>query len=595
MTDDDTKLWIRNESDERAVRNGCRFEVERAAYAVWWIESHCNLYEGEWAGEPLILRGVHGTALERIAEPFYWDRDTLDVGGEASIRRAMEYAEEFAAGKPVDWQYECTMRFFGWVTHSDRWQREVRRFRKSLIGVGKKNKKTPTEAAWGLYLLAGDGEQGQKVFLGAKDGTQASIAADHAIAMCEASPELMELCKINKNEKRIVHLPTQSYMKPLSSSDSRSKQAKEGLNGSMLVDEIHVVDDEFMQRTKRMGISRSEPVIAQFSTAGMNPDGYGKSQWDYARDVMLGRVHNDQYFAAIYEAPADLAEDDLAADPIKYGRMANPAWGHTVGKEEYLADYEESKQKVADLASFKYQRLNIWQTSVNPWKIAAHWAKCESDKTLADFIGEPCWLGADLSRARDMSAVVATFRDESQEPNHYYQFAWAWMVKEYADKHSDKAPFAQWAHDGHLSFCSETIDLRMIEDQVAAIHQTHPVREFRHDPAYAHELAGRLRDEHGIEPLPFKQTILMYAKPVDDFEAAVLEHTVHHDGDPVYSWQIGHAEIKSDPNNNRRVMKPTDGDVRKVDIVQAGIMSLSGAMAAESNRSVYAKAEVFYL
>jgi len=121
----------------------------------------------------------------------------------------------------------------------------------------------------------------------------------------------------------------------------------------MLVDEIHVVDDGFMQRTKRMGISRSEPIIAQFSTAGMNPEGYGKSQWDYARDVQNGVVEDHQYFAAIYEAPQDLSDEDLQADPVKYARMANPAWGHTVDEAEYLADYQESSRTVADLASFK--------------------------------------------------------------------------------------------------------------------------------------------------------------------------------------------------------------------------------------------------
>jgi phage terminase large subunit-like protein len=213
--------------------------------------------------------------------------DEWEEGGQdRSFERAMIYAERFAGGDPVDWQYECTMRCFGWVHHSDRWKREVRRFRKSLIGVAKKNKKTPTEASWGLYLLAGDGEQGQKVFLGAKDGTQAAIAADHAIAMVEASDELSAECKVNKNLRRITYGPTKSWMQPLSSSDSASQKAKEGLNGSMLVDEIHVVDEGFMQRTKRMGISRSEPLIAQFSTAGMNPEGYGKGQWDYAvRDI----------------------------------------------------------------------------------------------------------------------------------------------------------------------------------------------------------------------------------------------------------------------------------------------------------------------
>ncbi len=77
-----TKRWMRNRSDELAVDNGCRFDEERGRYVVDWIQDYCKLYEGEWAGEPLML---------------------------------------------VDWQLEFVMRLFGWVKWSDRWGREIRR------------------------------------------------------------------------------------------------------------------------------------------------------------------------------------------------------------------------------------------------------------------------------------------------------------------------------------------------------------------------------------------------------------------------------------------------------------------------------------
>ena len=328
----------------------------------------------------------------------------------------------------------------------------------------------------------------------------------------------------------------------------------------------------------------------------MNPDGYGKSQWDYARDVAAGRLEDHQYFAAIYEAPADLTDEALAADPVKYALMANPAWGHTVDEAEYLADYQESCRTVADFASFKYQRLNIWQTSANPWKIATRWAACAREVKYADFVGQPCWLGGDLSRARDMSGIVATFRDESASKTKYYQFAWAWLVKEYAEKNRTRAPFLQWEKDGHLEFCEEgTIDMRAIEAVVCEIHAQTPIRKFVFDPAYALEFAMNLQDKIGIDLMKFGQTIINYAKPVDDFEAGVTEQTLLHDGNPVYANQIGHAYIKTDVNNNRRVVKPPDGEWQKVDLVQAGIMSLAAAIAANAELSVYATEKPFYI
>src|SRR5690242_9506355 len=114
-----TKDWIRNASDDLAVKNGCRFDEERAQWTVDWIQKYCYLYEGDHADELMVLH---------------------------------------------DWQLEAVMRIFGWVKYSEEWEREIRRFRRGSVWVPKKNKKSPTLAAIGVFLLCGDGEKGQKVF-----------------------------------------------------------------------------------------------------------------------------------------------------------------------------------------------------------------------------------------------------------------------------------------------------------------------------------------------------------------------------------------------------------------------------------------------
>jgi len=245
MTDETTKRWIRCEADERAVRAGYRFDEERGQFVVDWMHDYLVLYEGEWAGYPFECR---------------------------------------------DWQYEATMRLFGWVGHSERWGREIRRFRKAGVWIPKKNKKSPTLAAWALYMLCGDGEQGQKVFIGAKDGTQVRENVSlHIFEMVKQSPILVDECKLNMNKMSVAHLPTKSILMPLSSSNVRTQKSKEGLNGSVFIDETHVVDREFIGRISRAGISRSEPLHVEVSTAGDDPDSYGKERFDYGLKVESGR------------------------------------------------------------------------------------------------------------------------------------------------------------------------------------------------------------------------------------------------------------------------------------------------------------------
>lgn len=446
-----TRDWIRNAADERAAEAGCRFDPERGQHVLEFARRFLRLYEGELAGQPL---------------------------------------------DPMPWQFEVTMRLFGWVRHSDRWGREVRRFNRAGIWVPKKSGKSPTLAWWGLYLLTNDGEQGQKVFFGAKDGQQArEISGKHAIEMVLASPELSAECSIDRTRMQITHEPTRSLLKPMSSSDSRTQQSKEGINGSILIDETHVVDDLFISRISRAGISRSEPLHIEVSTAGKEPQSYGKRQWDYGQQVERGDVDDAGYFFQAYAAPQTLDDAELAADPGKYGRMANPAWGYTVGEEEFLADYHRSRQSITDLADFKTYRLNIWQKSRNPWLRAADWDRCAEAFTLEQFAGQACWAGLDKSKTRDLTALVLVFQGDDDT---FFQWPLFWLPEATAERENHNAPFLSWAKAGHLNLIpGEVIYDDPITEVVKELNELVRIQEVIYDRTFASDITLAWEQELG--------------------------------------------------------------------------------------------------
>ena len=537
MVDALTKRWTRNGSDERAAAEGYRFDERRGQFGVDWMAEYLRLYEGEWAGQPFECR---------------------------------------------DWQYDATMRLFGWVKESERWGREVRRFRKASIWVAKKNKKSPTLSAWGLYLLAADGEAGQKVFIGAKDGQQArEIAGKHAVEMMQSSPQLSRECTLNKNLMQITHEESRSFLRPLSSANVRTKEAKQGLNGSVLIDETHVVDRDFISQINRAGISRSEPLHIEVSTAGNNPDSYGKERYDYAQAVLRGQHVDHQLFALCHEAPQDLADGDLDADPVKFGKMANPSWGHTVGEEEYLGDYNESKVSISTLADFKMYRLNIWQRSSNPWLRSGDWAKCRLDFTEADLYGRPCGGGLDLSRKEDMTAFSLVFPDEAgNDDSPVKELWWFWLPQAAVDRHAHEVAYVQWAADGWLRVIpGETIDYSFVERDIVEILGQFDVHHLAYDKHYAFEFQQRLVEQHGYRgtAYQFQQTIMAFAGPTAKYDWLVRDGKLGHNGNPIAAWQAGHVQVKSDANNNIRPVKPPHGDLKKIDGIVTGIMALDAA------------------
>jgi len=555
-----TKRWMRDASDELAVRNGCWFDEERGQFVVDWLYDYLRLYEGEDAGKPFECKD--------------------------------------------DWQYETTMRLFGWVRKSEEWGRDIRRFRKGIVFIPKKNKKSPTLSAWCVYTAFGDGEPGQKCFPTAKDGAQIrENVVRHIHEMILQSPELKADCKINRQTGQVFHIPSRSLIMPLSSDNVRTQKSKEGLNGSVFVDEVHVVDKSHMRRISRAGISRPEPLQVEVSTSGDDMESYGRSRWDYAEGLINGTHQDDQTFAMIYAAPQELSHADLAADPVKYGKMANPAWGHTIKQSEYLADYNESKASASALADFMMYRLNIWQHSSSPWLPMGDWAQCAKEYTVEDFRDEAAYGGLDMSLTRDMTGftlIVPQLLPEKsgsdEDDFEYFQFNLLWITEAAAKRWGHVVDYAKFSAAGHLTIIpGGRIDFTLVENDIVDLCKSFRVASVTFDPVYGARTAENLAERLGCEHVEFKQSLMEYAEPTQMYERLVRSHALKHRNNTCLNWQASHVQVtRPDRSGNYRAVKPQSTDKadsreahKCIDGIIAGIMALREARKFDGGGSIY--------
>lgn len=602
MIDQVTRAWIRNEGDERAAANGCRFDPLRGAWTVWWIERFCRLYEGEgYAGNPVILHGCHKCDHSHLyaTTEEWWLDDACTVPGLAQaihLERTRLFAECVAAGHPIDWQYECHMRLYSWVKWRERWKRWCRRFRQGSTWIPKKQKKSPTLAANGMYLLCGDGEPGQKVFLAAKDGDQArKNAAKHTVEMLYQCPELYDkenprggICTLNRSTLQISHEPSRSVMYPLSSSNASTQKSKEGLNGSVLIDETHVVDRAFVDIISRAGISRSEPLFLEFSTAGNNPDGYGKERFDYCVDVLAGKVTDEELFAAIYAAPQDVTDEQLEEDFEKYARMANPSWGHTIDPEEIRADYQRSKAKAENLANCKMYRLNVWQHSSNPWLSMSDWMKCAAQYTEADLLGQDCFIAFDLALKWDTACIMLAFPMGEEKGLPRFRLWPYFFLPEYAARITgDKIAWRTWEAQGAITLTSgNTTDFPLIRATInECTKKFNVLGPVAYDKKFSEYLSQHLQDEDSIPVEEFAQSPANFIEPMELFDAAVTDHRIEHPNNPVLNWQAGNAT----KGKNGMLVKPSIGGIgspedrsKKIDGIVAAVMAVGRAATANT-------------
>jgi phage terminase large subunit-like protein len=548
-----TKRWIRNASDEKAAANGCTFDEARGQFVIDWAAKYLRLYEGDQAGEPLIA---------------------------------------------MPWQVEVTMRMFGWIKDSERWKRKVRRFTKASIWIPKKNGKSPSLAWWGLYLLCADGEMGQKVYLAAKDGTQArEIAGKHAIEMVQASDALMAECKINRSVMAISHLPTHSVMKPISSSDSKTQKAKEGLNGSILIDEAHVVDRAFMSRVSRAGISRSEPLHIEVSTAGDDPESYGKGQYDWGKQVESGEVPDERCLFVCYEVPPSITAAELNDDPVRWGTLANPAWGYTVDKGEFLEDFQRSQASLRDFAEFRMYRLNNWLSSSTPAIKPEDWNACYEKFDVEELLGKECYAGFDLGFKWDSTSLQLWFpwdkEDEydGRDPNEKRKFrllSFFWLPEAAARKERSQVKWDDWAARQWITITEgNTADFPLIARRVVEISKLYDIVQLNYDERFAQVMAQDFQDKHHINVHPFAQSAPNYNEPCLEFEQIIIDHRVAHLGNEVMAWQVGNVTFK-DRGGVVLPVKPENNRLARIDGPVAAIMGLQCALESEG-KSIYSR------
>jgi phage terminase large subunit-like protein len=536
VADKITQSWIRNRSDDIAVENGCRFDSARAAHILGFFRDHLKFYEGDSAGKNF---------------------------------------------DPLPWQVDLLSRAFGWVRHSVDWGRDVRRFRKVIVFAPKKNGKSPIAAGVGLYLFLFDGEQGQKVFSCARDGRQAKIVHTHASMMTKKSKALNAECKINKSTGRISHASSNSFYDILAGDNI---PGQEGLNGSAIIDEAHVVDDRLAKVLEYMGASRSEPMQFIISTAGDDPESWGRREYEYGKSVESGQILDDQVLFIAYEAPQDVSDDDIVNKP-EIWQAANPSWGETIKEEEFRTSLARAKSKsLADWITFKRYRLNIWSTSVNPWLPMDRWSACRHEFTEDDLVGRRCFAGIDLSKTQDMSSLVLVFPDDDGEQG-FAVLPYFWLPEEMATEKNHLVSFLEWAKCGYLELTpGNGIDYRYIKRRVIELSQKFAIEKVVYDRTYADQLTQEINEETGIERVEFGQKIMNFAGPTAGFEGAVIAGKLRHNGHPIMTWQAGHTQVKTDVNMNKRPVKPKPNDVRKIDGVVAAIMAFA---LAEHSQPLY--------
>lgn len=529
MCDELTKQWIKNKQDETAVEQGCYFDLDKANWAVDFIEEVCTLSKGTFAGKPFKL---------------------------------------------LDWQkYRLIMPLFGWQRPGG-----TRRFKEAYTCMAKKNGKSALASAIELYMLVADGEEGAEVYTAATTKQQANIVHNEVASIVEKSPELNARLSIGNSSKTIT-LNRDSWIRALASDGPSA----EGPNAHCLcIDEYHAWKTKKHAKFHKSIVwsmaARVQPLIFTITTVGDDLDSLCGTKHLYARKVINGEVEDIGFFALIFEPEEslDFNKEEVYLDK-KNWYAANPSMGVTISEESFAEDLKRALASPDDWAAFLRYRFNVWTSSDQPWMPMADWAICGKQRPVieSELIGRDCFSGLDLSTTQDTTALVHVF----PEPDGgYIVLPRIWVpgdrVKENAEK--GLTNYLKWARDEFIFSCpGAIIDYPWVMEQILEDAKNFNIKELHFDRWGAVQMAQTLEEE-GLPVIEAGQGFKTMSPPSKELYRLVKQHKLYHGDNPALNWMAGNVVVQKDEAENIKPMK--NKSKGKIDAVVALIMALSGAI-----------------
>ena len=478
------------------------FDEKKANRPIQFIEKYCKHSKGKWAGKPVILEL---------------------------------------------WQKAHMQALYGFVDK----ETGLRKYRKLVLFVGKKNGKSTEGSGLGLYQLTSDGEGGAEIYSVATKKDQAKIIWEEAKRMASKSPAL------NKRTRRLVngifYDKTESFFKAVAS----ETDSLDGLNGSaILADEIWAWRDKGLLDIMSDSISvREQPIIFEFSTMGKIREAVFDGEYEYLEAVIKGYegleggIVDETVIPFIYE----LDEAKEWTDE-KAWIKANPNLGVTK-TYKYLRDKVEKAQKKPDeLSNLLCKEFNVRTTAQEAW-VDFDTVNNEETYNMDNLYDTYAIGGVDLSSTTDLTCATLLIMKHNKKyvlqqyfiPSERLEF----KIKD------DKIPYDKWEKRGLVTICDGAkVNYSDVTQWFLRMNEEYQISTLwvGYDPWNTQYWVEEMK-EYGFEMVEVRQGAKTMSNPMKQLEADLIEKNVNYNNNPVLKWCLCNTSVKRDENDNIRPIK----------------------------------------
>ena len=493
------------------------FDETRSLRAIKFIEKYCKQSKGKWNGKPLKLQL---------------------------------------------WQKAFIQAMFGFVDKDTR----LRKYKKVILFVARKNGKSVLAAAIANYMLTKDGEGGAEIYSVATKRDQAKIVWDEAKKMIKKSPCLAK--RIRCLIGGIYYDATDSSFRALAS-DSNSL---DGLNAYFVVaDEIHAWKDKNLLDVMYDSMSaREQPMVLETSTMGTIRQNVFDIEYDYASQVIDEVIEDESLLAIIYEL-----DDEQEWLNEECWFKANPALNVIKSLSDLRSKVERAKNNPIEVVNLLCKDFNVRQNAVNAWLT---FEDLNNEVTFDDWKDCYCIGGCDLSSTTDLTCatILGVVKGEIRVKQMY------WIPANLLEKKviEDKIPYDKWLKNGLLRLSGTSkIDYHDVTLWFVEQVQQLGLRPLwiGYDSWNAQFWCDDMKN-YGFVMQEVRQGYKTESAPLKQLKADLMDKKINYNNNPILKWNLSNVVCKIDENEN--IMLSKDKAKQRID----GAASLMDAYVIFVNR-----------
>ena len=304
--------------------------------------------------------------------------------------------------KLVNFQAFIVGSLFGWKKKKD----DLRRFTYAVISMARKQGKSIIVAGIALYMLVYEKNpvMARQIYTAANKRDQAKLTFNYVVDFLKPLRYKSKFFRKRTRIKRdtIEDTESSSFITPL----SNDVKGMQGLNTMLgiLDEQADSTDRSVLEAIQKSQRQQKQPLTIIISTVSDQINGwFHETEYKYVTKLLNGDVEDDTYFAVWYEQDN---EEELA-DPKNWIK-SNPILYDDKIREHLLPKLKEDWKRAQDMettTSSKIYTFNMWQqASENSYINVKDWSTIRIDKT-PDLYGRDVYLGLDLARVGDLSAV----------------------------------------------------------------------------------------------------------------------------------------------------------------------------------------------